>query len=63
MFGFRIISSKKLQAMQQSEESFKGIITSKDEEISSLKDQVKILADKLSKFDRKRLNGRFCKSN
>jgi hypothetical protein len=62
MFGFNIIKCKKLQEMQQSEESFQGIITGKDAEISSLKLQVETLSEKLAKFDRKRVNGKFCKT-
>jgi hypothetical protein len=55
MWGFRIISSKKLQKMQRMQQQ-------KNEEISNLKFQVKTLSEKLAKFDRKRVNGKFCKT-
>jgi uncharacterized coiled-coil protein SlyX len=56
MLGFSIIKTVKLQEMQQA-------IANKDAEIARLKLEVKTISEKLSKFDRKRVNGRFCKTN
>ncbi|GHT09036.1 hypothetical protein FACS189426_06220 [Bacteroidia bacterium] len=76
MFGLKIISSKKLERMNNLDESFRGIIDGKEAQIKSLENQVSnqndviaklqlennILSEKLAKFDRKRVNGRFVKA-
>jgi hypothetical protein len=61
MFGLKFIRSKELKRLQQLDNSYRGIISDKDEEIAFLKGTVNSLSSKLAKFDRPRVSGKFAK--
>ena len=66
---FRLIKKNELYRLRQIDEAFTSIIRGKECEIEELKAKVGVLtnensdlAKKLSKFDRKRVSGKFVKS-
>ena len=62
MFGLSIISTDELKRLQDVDKSFSTKMGEKVKEVFNLNEQIKLLSEKLAKFNRKRENGKFVKS-
>ena len=62
MFGLSIVSTDELKRLQDVDDLFSTKMGEKVTEIFNLNEQIKSLLEKLAKFDRKRVNGKFVKT-
>ena len=62
MFGLTIIRTKELERLKDVDTFFDKRITEMTKANSQLKEQTKSLSEKLAKFDRERVNGKFVKT-
>jgi len=62
MFGLSIVSTDELKRLQDVDDLFSTKMGEKVKEVFNLNEQIKFLSEKLAKFDRKRVNGKFVKT-